>query len=198
MAHCKSVCSGLDIITGRFIQLEPISEELREELRRAANHEQIWTYMPQKPMLHLFDDCFDDWLIKMNRAEQITYAVRRKACYSIVGATSYYDIEFNHKSLSLGYSWYIPEVWGTEINPESKLLMLTQAFEQWHLNRVEIGTDTRNIHSYNAIKKLGATQEGILRQHMILQDGSITDTALFSIIAAEWPDIKEKLIKRIS
>ena len=75
--------------------------------------------------------------------------------------------------------------------------MLSQAFEQWSINRVEIGTDSRNVRSYKAIKKLGATEEGLLRQHMILHDNEVTDTILFSILATEWPTIKARLIHRL-
>ena len=97
----------------------------------------------------------------------------------------------------MGYSWYTPEAWGSVVNPETKLLMLTQAFEHWFINRIEIGTDPHNTQSWQAIKKLGATQEGILRQHMIRQDNVVTDTVIFSILASEWPDIKTRLNQRI-
>ena len=75
--------------------------------------------------------------------------------------------------------------------------MLQQAFEVLKVNRVEIGTDTRNVRSYHAIKKLGATEEGVLRQHMILHDNVVTDTVVFSIIAADWPSIKVNLNNKI-
>ncbi len=191
-AHCE-LCK----LEGQYVQLEPLSEKHREELRAAAKYEEIWTFMPQKPTLKAFDHDFDSWLAKMKSGEQITYSVRRKACHSLVGATSYYEVQLQSKCLVLGCSWFIPKVWGTEVNPESKLLMLAQAFESWRFCKIEIGTDTRNSHSYNAIKKLGATKEGILRNHMILHDGLLTDTALFSINSRQWPGIKEKLMHRL-
>lgn len=189
--------SANDILDGCYIQLEPLSNRHREGLRDAADNDQIWQYMPYKATKNLFHTWFDDCQDKMNSGEQITYVVRSKKNQTILGATAYYDIQLDNKRLSLGYSWYIPEVWGSVVNPESKLLMLEQAFEQWQINRVEIGTDSRNIHSYNAIKKLGATEEGLLRQHMILHDDVITDTVVFSILSSEWPDIKKQLMKRL-
>lgn len=186
-----------DILTGNHIQLEPISSKHREGLRNAASHEQIWQYMPHKAINKLFDPWFDDCLNKMNSGEQITYVVRHNKCQTILGATAYYNIQLDNKCLALGYSWSSPDVWGSLVNPESKLLMLNQAFESWSINRIEMGTDSRNKHSYNAIKKLGAKEEGVLRQHMILHDGAITDTIVFSILASEWPDIKIQLIQRL-
>lgn len=190
--------SESDILDGRIIALEPISLVHREGLSKAADYEQIWEYMPQKATKEFFDSWFNSCLDKMVTGEQITYAVRCKTSQTIVGATAYYAIQLENKSLSLGYSWYTPKVWGSKVNPEAKLLMLSQAFECWDINRVELGTDSRNTHSYNAIKKLGATEEGLLRQHMILQEKVITDTIVFSILHSEWPDIKMRLVNRIT
>lgn len=195
--YSKLAISENDILKGTHIQLEPIANHHRDDLRIAAADDHIWQFMPHKATQDLFDPWFDQSIDKMQSGEQITYVVRRKACLSILGATAYYDIQLENKRLGLGYSWYSPAVWGSEVNPESKLLMLMQAFECWHINRVEIGTDSRNIHSYKAIKKLGATEEGILRQHMILHDKAITDTIIFSILSSEWPDIKMQLLKRL-
>lgn len=197
MMYSKLLISEHDFLTGHYIQLEPISNQHREGLRNAADCDEIWLYMPHKATKDLFNPWFDDCLEKMCSGEQMTYVVRRKTCQTILGATAYYDIQLNNKRLALGYSWYSPEVWGSMVNPESKLLMLMQAFERWDMNRIEIGTDSRNIHSYNAIKKLGATEEGLLRQHMILHDNALTDTIIFSILSSEWPDIKMQLIKRL-
>ncbi|USQ15318.1 GNAT family N-acetyltransferase (plasmid) [Legionella lytica] len=187
-----------DVLNGSYIQLEPIASQHREALSEAADYEQIWQYMPQKATKNLFGSWFDDCLDKMSTREQITYIVRCKISQAIVGATAYYAIQLENKSLSLGYSWYTPSYWGSKVNPEAKLLMLTQAFECWNINRVELGTDSRNSRSYHAIKKLGATEEGLLRQHMILQDKEITDTIVFSILRCEWPTIKRNLVNRIA
>jgi RimJ/RimL family protein N-acetyltransferase len=192
------VISEGDILNASSIQLEPIANHHRDGLCKAANYEQIWQFMPQKATKELFNPWFNSCLDKMATREQITYVVRQKASQTIVGATAYYAIQLEHKSLALGYSWYSPNTWGSTINPEAKLLMLTQAFESWGINRVEIGTDSRNQRSYNAIKKLGATEEGLLRQHMILHNEVLTDTIVFSILRSEWPIVKMKLITRIT
>jgi N-acetyltransferase len=185
--------SRATVLEGKFIQLEPMIDKHRQGLHVAANHEEIWKYMPYQATQDGFNLWFNDSLNKMSSGTQITYIVRKKLDQRILGATAYYDIQVEHKRLALGYSWYIPEVWGTVINSEAKLLMLEQAFDVFNMNRVELGTDSRNIRSYHAIKKLGATEEGVLRQHMILHDDALTDTILFSILSTEWPTIKVKL-----
>lgn len=197
ISSLNPLLSKLDTLSGTYIQLEPITNHHREGMRIAANHDQIWKYMPKKATKDAFDPWFDSCLDNLSSGVQISYAVRRKSDNLILGATAYYDTQWDNKRLTLGYSWYTPEVWGSVVNPEAKLLMLTQAFERWFINRIEIGTDPRNIHSWKAIKKLGAKQEGILRQHMILQDNIVTDTVIFSILASEWPEIKTRLNQRV-
>jgi len=197
IADLKPQVAASDILYGKHIQLEPIANRHRDEMRKAADYDHIWTYMPQKAMRNLFNRWFDDCLDKMTSGSQITYAVRRKSDQLLVGATAYYDIQIENKRLALGYSWYTPAVWGSVVNPEAKLLMLIQAFENWLISRIEMGTDSRNKRSYQAIKKLGATEEGLLREHMMLHDHVITDTIVFSILACEWPVIKMRLSQRV-
>lgn len=197
MSSLNPMIATIDTLTGRYIRLEPMTNQHREGMRIAANHDQIWDFMPHKAINDGFDPWFDSCLDHCASGAQINYAVCRKSDNLILGATAYYDLQLENKRLTLGYSWYTPNVWGSVVNPEAKLLMLTQAFENWSVNRVELGTDPRNIHSWHAIKKLGATQEGLLRQHMILHDKVVTDTVVFSILAAEWPDIKTRLTQRI-
>jgi len=188
----------LQKIIGKTIQLEPLAIDHREPLRIAANHECIWAYMPTKAHGDYFDSWFDDCLIKHSSGEQITYVVRRLEDNMIVGSRAYYDIDLRHKRLEVGYGWFMPATWGTRINHETLWLLFRNAFEQWQFNRVQIATDPRNKRSYNTLKKLGATEEGVLRQHMIHHNGLVTDTVMFSILVTEWPKIKETLWKRLS
>lgn len=193
----KALLSENNLLIGNYIQLEPLSEDHREGLRKAANYESIWCYMPHRAINELFDPWFDDQLDKMNSEEQLSYVIRQSQSQLIIGATAYYDIQPENQRLALGYTWISPDEWGGLANSESKLLMLEQAFERWGINRVEIGADSRNSRSCHAIKKLGAKEEGILRQHMILHDGVMTDTIVFSILLSEWPGIKGQLLQRL-
>jgi RimJ/RimL family protein N-acetyltransferase len=184
---------SLVILNGRNIQLERITTQHYDELLLAANYEEIWEFMPLKATKENFHIWFSDVLTKDSNDEQFTYVVKRKCDQKILGSTAFYEIQPSHKRLTLGYSWLSPDVWNTRVNTESKLLMLTYAFEVLGINRVEIGTDSRNMRSYQAIKKLGAREEGILREHMILHDGVVTDTIMFSILASEWNNIRISL-----
>ena len=114
----------------------------------------------------------------------------------MVGSTRFYDISIPDKRLAIGFTWYHPSVWGTPVNPETKLLLLQFAFETLSLNRVEFHIDSRNNHSINAINKLGAQQEGVLRKHKIVQSDFVRDTVLCSIIDSQWPAIKQTLLNR--
>lgn len=185
-------------ITGKTIQLEPLINDHYESLRHAANHESIWSYMPEKAYGDYFANWFQDCLIKQTQGTQITYAIRRLTDNVVIGSRAYYEIDIKHKRLEVGYGWFMPAVWGTQFNHESLWLLFRNAFEQWQFNRIQIATDPRNKRSYNTLKKLGAVAEGILRQHMIHHNGLITDTAMFSILAFEWPGIKEALWNRLN
>lgn len=187
----------LQHLIGKEVQLEPIEKHHYQFLRDAANDERIWYYMPMKAYGEFFDDWFNEILIKQENGIQLTYIVRRLLDQRVVGSSAYYDIEPHHKRLEVGYSWFSPEVWGTRANHESLLLLFTQAFEQWQFNRVHVAADPNNKRSYNTLKKLGATAEGLLRQHMMHHHGLITDTVIFSILANEWPSLKEKLWTRL-
>jgi RimJ/RimL family protein N-acetyltransferase len=101
-----------------------------------------------------------------------------------VGSTSYFDIAPLHRRIEIGATWYHPDTWGTTVNPECKLLLLTHAFEALAMQRVAFVTDVLNQRSQAAIAKLGATREGVLRSHMLSQGGRMRDSVLFSIIAA--------------
>ncbi len=187
----------LDTLTGKEVQLEPLAEHHYHSLRHAANDERIWSYMPMKAHDGFFDNWFNDSLIKHTKGVQITYAIRRTTDQSIVGCSAYYDIETYHKRLEVGYSWFTPKVWGTRLNHESLWLLFCQAFEQWQFNRIQIAADPNNKRSYNTLRKLGAKEEGFLRQHMIHHNGLVTDTVIFSILASEWPVLKEALWNRL-
>jgi len=98
----------------------------------------------------------------------------------------------------LGATLYGRRWWGTAVNPESKLLLLTHCFDDCGFGRVKIQTDARNVHSQAAIAKLGAQREGVLRRHMRREDGTFRDTVVYSILADEWPDVRAGLRARLA
>ena len=115
----------------------------------------------------------------------------------VVGTTRFYDIQKNDRRAAIGYTWLAKSAQRTAVNTESKLLLLTHAFEYWQCNRVELITDVLNEQSRTAILRLGAKQEGILRKHLILPTGRIRDSVVFSIIDDEWPEVKARLQNRL-
>ncbi|MBL7480780.1 GNAT family N-acetyltransferase [Legionella sp. 27fs60] len=184
-------------LQGTSILLEPIDHSHFESLYNAAQYPEIWNFIPTNGIGENFNYWFEAAIKAKNQEQQFPYVVRRHYDQKIIGTTRFYDIDMAHCKISIGYTWYIPETWGTNINPESKYLMLKHAFESLNVNRVQLKTDSRNKHSQAAIRKLGAKEEGTLRQDMLLQNGIIRDTVLFSIIKSEWPEVKTNLELRL-
>jgi RimJ/RimL family protein N-acetyltransferase len=184
-------------LTGRWVRLELLGQEHESGLRAAADDERIWRHTLVAAHGAGFDAWFADAMAQRAAGRQVPFAVRRLRDDRLVGSTSYLDAHLKHRRLEIGSTWYAPDVWGTEVNPECKLLLLAHAFETLGMNRVALCTDLLNERSQAAIAKLGAVREGVCRSHMISQGGRIRDTVLFSIIAPEWPGVKAQLLARL-
>ena len=115
----------------------------------------------------------------------------------VVGTTSYLDVSLADARLEIGSTAYSPAVWATEVNPASKLLLMTWAFDHG-FGRVQLKTDIRNRRSQAAIAKLGATYEGVLHRYQRRQDGTVRDTVMYSVTAEEWPGVRERLRARLA
>jgi RimJ/RimL family protein N-acetyltransferase len=185
-------------LTGRWVQLESLAEAHRDGLRAAADDERIWQHTLTVARGPGFDEWFDEALAAQRAGSRDPFAVRRLAEGSLVGSTSFYDHDERHRRIEIGSTWYSPPVWGTEVNVESKLLLLTHAFEVLGLNRVALVTDVRNERSQAAIAALGAVREGVLRCHMVTQGGRVRDSVLFSIVLPDWPGVKGRLTARLA
>jgi RimJ/RimL family protein N-acetyltransferase len=181
------------VLTGRLLRLEPLAEFHRDGLRGAADDERIWQFTLVAALGPGFDVWFAEALRQRDAGERIPFAVRQLRNGQLVGSSSYLDLNLRHKRVEIGSTWYAPAVWGATVNPECKLLLLTHAFETLPVNRVALVTDLRNARSQAAIAKLGAIREGVCRCHMITQGGRVRNSVLFSIIASEWPQVKERL-----
>jgi RimJ/RimL family protein N-acetyltransferase len=129
---------------------------------------------------------------------RVAYAVVLKSNGKAIGTTSYLDLNPTHNSLEIGSTFYGREYWRSFVNTECKLLLLTEAFEVRQVERVTLKTDSMNERSRAAITRLGASFEGILRHHIKRPDGSWRDSAYFSILYSEWPDVKRGLEKKLS
>lgn len=187
---------GPRTLSGRFVALEPLEERHHADLIRAADDKAIWTYMPLD-MAKGFASRLPWFAAEMAKGAQLTYAVRRLTDGAIVGSTSYLAIAPQDARVEIGASWYVAGAQGTAVNPEAKLLLLANAFAAGY-NRVEFKTDSRNARSRAALKKLGATEEGILRGHLWMPQGYFRDSVYFSILAAEWPQVETNLKTRLA
>lgn len=142
-----------------------------------------------------------EWILEALKAQEIgqqfPFTVVHKALGKIIGSTRYMEIRPEAKGVEIGGTWYSPSAWGTEVNPEAKLLLLQHAFEDWGAIRVQLKTDNMNEHSQRAILKLGAKFEGKLRNHRIRKDGTFRHSMMYSITKDEWPFVKSNLHKRL-
>lgn len=125
------------------------------------------------------------------------YAVRLVRDGTLVGTTSLLDAEPAHERIHVGATLYGPHWWGSAVNPECKLLLLTHCFEQLGYGRVKIQTDLLNTRSQAAIARLGAQREGVLRRHTRREDGTFRDTVVFSVLREEWPQVRAGLQVRV-
>ncbi len=186
------------ILEGRWVRLEPLDEGHREPLCAAADDERIWRHALTDARGRGFDAWFADALARRDAGRRVPFAVRLRDGGRLVGSTSLLDYDPRHHTVEIGSTWYAPDVWGTRVNPECKLLLLQHAFEALGVNRVSLVTDVLNERSQAAIAKLGAVREGVLRSHMVRKGGRVRDSVLFSIIAPEWPTVKAGLLARLS
>src|SRR6185436_6606349 len=129
--------------------------------------------------------------------KELPFVIINKSSHEVVGTTRFYEIRPNDRAAAIGYTWLGKSAQRTPINTESKLLLLTHAFEHWRCNRVELITDVLNEQSRTAILRLGAKQEGILRKHLILPNGRIRDSVIFSILDDEWPEVQQRLVSAL-
>ncbi len=185
------------VLDGKSVRLEPLEERHRAALRPAAQHPEIFT-VTTSALGPLYDPYIDNALKRSDGVRELAFAVLLKADNRYVGMTRYLNIEEAHRKLEIGSTWYEPSVWASTVNPECKLLLMRHAFETLRFHRVEYKTDARNARSRAAILKLGATQEGIFRKHMIMADGHVRDSVYFSIIDTDWPAAKAGLEKRLA
>ena len=186
------------ILSGRVVRLEPLSVEHAPELISASDPS-IWKYMLYGEITTEKD--MEGWVLDiLERAKagtDLPFAVIHLASGKAIGATRYLDIRPQHKGLEIGGTWYGLAYQRTGVNTECKYLLLKNAFEYLGCIRVQFKADSRNDRSVAAIKRIGASPEGIFRNHMILPDGTYRHSAYFSIVAEEWPRVKKMLEEKL-
>lgn len=184
-------------LVGRLAHLVPLCEGDAAELAATACDPSGWEYMSRGPIESAVEArgyIAQAW----SEPGALPFAVRERASGRLVGTTRYFDVRAAHRGLEIGHTWLAPGARRTAINTECKRLLLGHAFEVLGAHRVQLKTDARNLASQRAIENLGATREGVLRRHLVVRDGFLRDTVMYSIIAEEWPTVRARLDARLA
>ncbi|PTU32143.1 GNAT family N-acetyltransferase [Stenotrophobium rhamnosiphilum] len=181
-------------LQGTYVTLEPMQIEHHAGLCEAGSDEVLFRWFPtscagDEPMRKWIEEALKD----QQAGKALPFVIRTKHDGRIVGSTRFGNIAAVHRSAEIGWTWYTGSVQRTPVNTECKILLLKHAFETLKLNRVELKTDSLNEKSRAAIARIGATQEGIFRNHMVVQGGRIRHTVYFSITREEWPQVSDNL-----
>ena len=181
-------------LEGSHVRLEPLSEHHRSELIEAIADGELWNlFVTLVPRIEGIDEFIENAINAQLSADGLAFATIDKVSNRVVGSTRFMKASLPNRRVEIGFTFIAKSFQKTQINTEAKLLMLAHAFETLKLNRVEFLTDYLNSASRNAIVRLGAKEEGILRNHMVMPDGRVRDSVLFSITNNEWPGIKQNL-----
>jgi RimJ/RimL family protein N-acetyltransferase len=181
-------------LSGRYATLEPLDRRHHDSLVAAVKDGELWKLWyttvaaPEKMAAEI-----DRRLGLQQAGTMLPFAVIDKAAGSCVGMTTYLNVDRAHRRVEIGATWYAKSAQRTPINTECKLLLLTHAFEALDCIAVEFRTHFFNHQSRRGIERLGAKLDGVLRSHQILANGTLRDTCVYSIIAAEWPTVKAHL-----
>ncbi|WP_342315715.1 GNAT family protein [Lysobacter sp. FW306-1B-D06B] len=186
------------VLEGRHVRLEPMEAAHAPELAQAARDGELWTlWFTSVPSPDSIDAHVATMLERRHKGTFLPFVVRLRETGEVVGQTTFCNVDHEHRRVEIGYTWYSRRVQRTAVNTEAKRLLLGHAFEAWKCIAVEFRTNWFNERSRAAIARLGAKQDGVLRNHMRMPDGSFRDTVVFSIIESEWPAVKRNLEHRL-
>ena len=181
-------------LRGTHATLEPLSRDHADGVRAAAADGELWNlWYTSVPAPDRVDAWLETALDMRERLDAMPFVVREGAGGDIVGSTRYFNVDATNRRLEIGHTWYAKRAQRTAINTECKLLLLTHAFEALRCIAVEFRTHWFNHRSREAIARLGAKQDGVLRNHHLMPDGSRRDTVVFSILDSEWPAVRRHL-----
>jgi len=166
-------------------------------LLEACRSPEIWEHMtiPQPRDLDAMNAFVGDALASCDAGTQVPFVI--EVAGAVAGSTRYLEIRRGDLRIEIGWTWLAREHWRTAVNTTCKYLLLRHAFEDLGAERVELKTDARNTRSRRAIERIGAKPEGILRGYQLVHTGRQRDTAIFSLIAPEWPEVRAELEKRL-
>ena len=179
--------------------LAPLTSAHKSDLLKAATDGELWNlWFTNVPSENTIDTYFEAALEQREAGTSLPFVVQHNATGEIIGTTRFCNADLKNKRLEIGYTWYAKSYQRSSVNTECKLAMLTYAFETLQVIAVEFRTHWHNQASRNAILRLGAKQDGVLRQHQQQADGAYRDTVVFSILNSEWPTVKKGLMHKLS
>nr|WP_086939386.1 GNAT family protein [Thaumasiovibrio occultus] len=176
------------------VRLIPLRLEHKDALLDAASDGNLWElWYTSVPNRDAIDGYLQHALSDQDRGVALPFTVVEKATNKIIGTTRLFNVDHANRRLEIGHTWYAQSYHRSSVNTECKLLLLTHAFESLHTIAVEFRTHWHNQQSRQAIARLGAKQDGVLRNHQIMPNGSYRDTVVFSIVESEWSAVKTSL-----
>lgn len=188
------------VLEGSHVRLEPLNVDHKEGLSRAISDGELWKlFVTIVPHPNDIDQFLSNAKNAHERGDGLAFAtIDKSANGQVAGSTRFMKADLPNKRIEIGFT-FLGKTWQrSRINTEAKLLMLAHAFESLGLNRVELLTDYLNDASRRAILRLGAKEEGILRNHMVMPDGRERDSVLYSIVKSDWPGVKQNLSSKLT
>jgi RimJ/RimL family protein N-acetyltransferase len=183
------------VLHGALVRLEPLATSHVPDLHDGSLDPSLWTYKPVAAPRSAEEmaDLVTATLRLQDAGRCLPFAVVDLASGRAVGETRYHNFALADRGLEIGWTWLAPRVQRTGVNTECKFLLLRHAFEQLGAARVQFRTHHLNIRSQQALERLGAVREGVLRRHLLMPDGSFRDSVYYSVIDGEWPDVRARL-----
>ncbi|HEY8195340.1 MAG TPA: GNAT family protein [Gemmatimonadales bacterium] len=186
-------------LEGYRVRLEPLTADHQDELASAAADGRLWElWFTSVPKPEETSGYIKDALEGERAGHMLAWAVRELATGTIVGSTRYHDIAPQVDRVEIGYTWYAAGWQRSHVNTACKLLLLGHGFDTLGCRVVGFRTDNFNVASQRAIEALGARKDGVIRHHQARRDGTVRDSVMYSILAAEWPEVKRHLAARLT
>lgn len=187
------------VLYGDAVKLEPLDPAHAQDLLAAGADPDVWRYMPiaQPNSVAEVTRWIDEAWQLASLGNQLPFAIVDPATDRAVGSTRFLEIHRSWRTLEIGWTWLAASVQRTAVNTECKFMLLKHAFEDLGALRVQFMTDARNLRSQQALERIGAVKEGVLRKQRVNHDGYVRDAVSYSILDDEWPSVKERLAAKL-
>ena len=185
-------------LTGKYVRLQPLRRRHMPDLEDAVRDGELWNlWYTRVPSPETMELEIRRRMEKQDEGTMLPFTVSRLSDGAVLGMTTFCNIDTDTPRVEIGYTWTRASAQGTGVNPDSKMLLMTHAFEKLGCKAVEFRTHWMNRQSREAIERLGAKQDGVLRNHTKMPDGTVRDTVVYSVLDSEWPIVKRGLQARL-